>query len=312
MENRMLTGFAAWHSFGAQRLWFLICLTGWQVIWPATAAASQPEKKQLNLAIKVRALFSKKCTECHGPDLAKPKGKFGYVLDLKRLAKNPKILVASQPDQSNLWELVRDDEMPPKLAKAGPLTREQKELVRSWIEAGAPPAPDAPGPPRGLSIPPGGERATPEAPGLSFGERFLRWLGKFHILIIHFPIALFLAALAGELWSLGQGSPQPAPAVRFCVLLGAAGAVGAAVLGWLHADWGGYGAGSGRLLAFHRWVGTAAGIGAVVVALRSEIDARCEARSQRFRIVLVLEVLLVGVAGHLGGILIHGDDFLSW
>jgi uncharacterized membrane protein len=276
------------------------------------AAASKPEKKQRELAHKVRALFSQKCTECHGPDLAKPKGKFGYVLDLKRLAKNPKILVPFNPDQSKLWELIRDDEMPPEVAKAGPLAPEQKELVRTWIEAGAPAAADAPGPPRNMSMPPAGEAARPEAPGLSFAERFLRWLGKFHILAVHFPIALFLAALAGELWSLWQGSPQPAPAVRFCVLLGAAGAVGAAVLGWLHADWGGYGAGSGQLLVFHRWIGTAAGVGAMAVAIRSEIDARCGERSSRFHILLVLEVLLVIVAGHLGGVLIHGDDFLSW
>jgi hypothetical protein len=72
------------------------------------------------------------------------------------------------------------------------------------------------------------------------------------------------------------------------------------------------GASAPRLLIFHRWIGAAAGVGAVVVAIGSEIDARREVRSQRFRIVLVLEVLLIAVAGHLGGILTHGDDFLSW
>src|SRR4029077_11089327 len=41
-----------------------------------------------NLASAVRSIFSAKCTECHGSDLPRPKGRFGYVLDLERLAGN--------------------------------------------------------------------------------------------------------------------------------------------------------------------------------------------------------------------------------
>ena len=143
--------------------------------------------------------------------------------------------------------------------------------------------------------------------------RTLRWLGQFHILVIHFPIALLLAAAAGEMWSMRRGARDSSPAVeRFCVLLGAAGAVLAAALGWLHADFGGYGAGSGRILVLHRWVGTAAALCALATALLSERDAYRQQRSRLFRITFWTGNLLIAAAGHFGGTMVHGDDFLNW
>jgi mono/diheme cytochrome c family protein len=94
-----------------------------------------------NLASAVRTIFSAKCIECHGSDLVRPKGKFGYVLDLERLAGNARLVVPFKPDESKLWQLVRDEEMPPEYARAGSLTREQKEVIRKWIEAGSPAVP---------------------------------------------------------------------------------------------------------------------------------------------------------------------------
>jgi mono/diheme cytochrome c family protein len=94
-----------------------------------------------DLASAVRNIFSAKCVECHGSDLPKPKGRFGYVLDLERLAGNAHLVTPFKPDESKLWELVRDEEMPPEYARAGSLTREQKEVIRKWIEAGSPAVP---------------------------------------------------------------------------------------------------------------------------------------------------------------------------
>jgi hypothetical protein len=94
-----------------------------------------------NLASAVRNIFSAKCTECHGSDLPRPKGRFGYVLDLERLSGNSHLVVPFKPGESKLWELVHDEEMPPTYAKAGPLTKEQKEVIRMWIESGSPAVP---------------------------------------------------------------------------------------------------------------------------------------------------------------------------
>jgi hypothetical protein len=49
-------------------------------------------------------VFSARCAACHGPDLAKPKGRFGYVLDLARVAGNPEMIVPGAPGESELLE----------------------------------------------------------------------------------------------------------------------------------------------------------------------------------------------------------------
>ncbi len=79
-----------------------------------------------------------KCAACHGPDLAKPEGRFGYVLDLRRIAANPEMVIPGSPDESELWVLVKKGEMPPPDSADVPLTEIQKEIIRTWIESGAP------------------------------------------------------------------------------------------------------------------------------------------------------------------------------
>ena len=78
------------------------------------------------------------CAACHGADLPKPKGHFGYVLDLKRVAGNSEMVIPSEPEQSELFALVKHDEMPPVDSPRGGLSAEQKEIIRTWIAAGAP------------------------------------------------------------------------------------------------------------------------------------------------------------------------------
>ncbi|HEY7423507.1 MAG TPA: hypothetical protein VH682_04625 [Gemmataceae bacterium] len=153
------------------------------------------------------------------------------------------------------------------------------------------------------------EEASDNAPAPPPGRHFLDWLGRFHVLVIHFPIALLLAA-AGELWFSWRKKRGPAPAIGFCVLLEAIGAVVAAGLGWLHAA-NGYGA-SSAVLPWHRWLGVATAAGAVVLVVLSAIGSRRGIRSVGFRLVLLLETVLVAVTGHLGGALVHGVDYLYW
>jgi mono/diheme cytochrome c family protein len=117
----------------------------------ASADDRQEPQESAELAARILPLFSAKCAPCHGADLPLPKGKFGYVLDLARVRGNPKLVVPSRPDESKLWVLIRDNEMPPKGDPIGPLTSVEKRLVYDWIAAGAPIAltypPDADGDP---------------------------------------------------------------------------------------------------------------------------------------------------------------------
>jgi hypothetical protein len=129
-------------------------------------------------------------------------------------------------------------------------------------------------------------------------------------MMVHFPIALILAAAMGEFWSMCRGIRTPRQWVRSCVLLGTAGGVAAASLGWLQAI-NGYGVGMPQILRLHRWMGTTTAIWSIGAALLSERDERRGSRSLWFRAWLLMGAFLVAASAHLGGILVHGEDYFS-
>jgi len=266
------------------------------------AAAGPPGR---DLGAEVRGVFAAKCAGCHGPDLPKPKGRFGYVLDLRRVADNPEMVIPGRPDESELWALVRHGDMPPADSPRGPLTAAEKETIRAWIAAGAPDAAGNVGDAASPSVP------SVASPVASPTSRAVRWLGKFHLLLLHFPIALMVAAGVGEFVSAWRRSRVPAPAVQFCLSLAAVAVVPAVALGWLHAA-AGNGVGSPQLLTAHRWLGTVAGVWVIGTALWAGRDARRGVRSRAVRIALAVGMLLVVATAHAGGLMAHGRDFLDW
>ncbi len=284
--------------------------------WPRAAQAQSPPAAR-DLGREVLSVFSAKCAACHGPDLRKPKGHFGYILNLKQLAADTEKVIPPNPQESELWGLVERNEMPPADSPHGALTKEQKEIIRAWIAAGAPEAsPVAPTTPA--------ERESAEAPTavlsesagtvpaeLSVVNRFLLWLGKFHLLLLHFPIALVIAAGFAEILSSCQRKAIPSESVRLCLWLAALAAIPTAGLGWLFAA-GGNGAGSPQLLTAHRWLGTAAAAWLVITAIAAERDSRRGLRSNFVRLLLMLGIVMTATTAHLGGLLDRGTDFFNY
>jgi uncharacterized membrane protein/mono/diheme cytochrome c family protein len=255
-----------------------------------------------DLAAEVRAVFTEKCSGCHGPNLAKPQGRFGYILDLARVASNREMVVPSYPEESELWELVRRGEMPPEESPAGPLSVEEKETIHAWIAAGAP----AESPVVAATDPP---ETTSASSSSSQMPSILCRVGPFHVVAVHFPIALLIAAALAEFGSLFRAGRTPLSAVRFCVWLGASSAAITALLGWIHAA-NGNGSHESQILSLHRWIGTSAAAWAVGTIVLSEWDQRHGTRSLWFRIWLFLGAVLVATAGYFGGTLVHGESFL--
>lgn len=74
------------------------------------------------------------CVRCHGP--AKQEGELNLSLPtaIARGGENGRPLNPDDWSASLLWKRVAADEMPPE----APVPREDKELLRQWIEAGAP------------------------------------------------------------------------------------------------------------------------------------------------------------------------------
>ena len=268
----------------------------------ATAAAKGDEIANPDLGGEARAIFQAKCGQCHGPNVAKPKGKLGYLLDLKRVASNPKLLLPGKPDESKLWREIASGDMPPEDAKAGPLSNPQKALVRWWIEAGAPEAKHEPS----------SAQAQATAPALALPAHILQWIGRFHVLVIHFPIALLVGAGVAEVWWMWRRQSGINPAVRYCVLLGACGAIVAAALGWVRAPFAGYGASAAGTIFLHRWLGTGAAALALLAAGASERDNLRSRRGRLFQAILFAGILCTGLAAHLGGTLVYGENYFNW
>jgi uncharacterized membrane protein/mono/diheme cytochrome c family protein len=256
------------------------------------------------LATQVHAIFQAKCVECHGPDLARPKGKFGYVLDLARVAANPKMITPRNPSKSDLYQMVWDNEMPDPKGSSPPLTDEEKALVKAWIEVGAP-APSGAGPASGAS----------PTPKLTLARRIVRDVGQFHPPSTHFPIALLIVALPAELmWMLTRNDSWK-QVVRFCVALAAVSAVVTATLGWCDAVFSNYRGASAQILTWHRWFGTGTAVWAVLTAALSESLHRKGNPSRlarTFRVTLLVGIILVSVAGYLGASLIYGLHHFTW
>jgi uncharacterized membrane protein/mono/diheme cytochrome c family protein len=263
----------------------------------------------LKTAAEVREIFEAKCVDCHGPELPRPKGKFGYVLDLKRVADNPKYIVRGQPEESDLYDMVLHNDMPGEDANVPPLTDSEKATVRHWIMIGAP-----------AEMPLAKEKELPAVildlgkPPLTLGQHALKWLGNFHPVSTHFPVALMMVAVVAEALAWMTRRPAWLQTVRFLVIIAALGAVPAAALGWANAAFSSYNKAPLALLWWHRWLGTAAAIWAAICAalvLVSECQEGSPQR-QRFRGALLVGALLVSVSGFLGSALIYGLNHYAW
>lgn len=247
----------------------------------------------------VLALFKSKCVSCHGVNVVPPKGRFAYVLDLQRMAGDQTKVIPGNPLASNLYRLVYSGNMPPN--PSPPLSDAEKEVVRIWIAAGAPEAAND------IAGPAVDSTAQPPANLPGFFLRSAVWLGKFHLLLIHFPIVLIVIAVACEVWRMRTGSALAETLLEYAMMVGAPASVLTAALGWLLAL-SGAGAGQPLTLAWHRWTGTATAL----LACLTWFLVRRDPDGWRGRAAIFGLGALCVVTAHMGGLMVQGADFLNW
>ena len=130
-----------------------------------------------------------------------------------------------------------------------------------------------------------------------------RWLGHFHPLVVHFPIALLSVALLAEALALLLKKAELKIAATFCYTMGALSALPSSAFGWLLAASTSH---RGDELMYHRWLG-------VSVAVLSLLLLRPFYTKPGLRLpILLLLAGLAGATGHLGGSLSYGSDWLDW
>ena len=135
-------------------------------------------------------------------------------------------------------------------------------------------------------------------------------IGKLHPLLVHFPIALVLAAAAAEIVAIRTRRASWRAVAVANLRAGAAMGALTLIAGWVLATAPFIEA--RPALAWHRWTGVtamAATIGAALASRGSHVQSR---RSQvLYRIALFGAAALVAITGHLGATLVWGTDFLK-
>lgn len=128
------------------------------------------------------------------------------------------------------------------------------------------------------------------------------FIGRLHPLIVHLPIGFLFLAILVE-WAMGKSSSTANKRiVMFILVLGAVSAMVAIGCGWLLALDGEY---ESTILSWHRWLGTAIGILAILAPITKYFS-----KTKLYRLTLVLIGLLLMGTGHYGGSLTHGSDYL--
>jgi len=145
-----------------------------------------------------------------------------------------------------------------------------------------------------LRPPDGNERAN-----------WLQFIGHFHPLLVHFPIALFLLVPILEVAGRSSRFTSLRLSVNFVLAIGTIAAAAAALFGWCLGRSGGY---SGALITQHMWGGIALSIVCWVCWM---MRLRSREVSAPYTIVLTLGVALVAWTGYRGGQLSLGPNHLT-
>lgn len=134
--------------------------------------------------------------------------------------------------------------------------------------------------------------------------------GRTHMAIVHFPIALIIAAAIFEIVRILTRRDRPSPAALGCLAIAVVGAAMAATTGWWHAD---FDSRTGEpVVELHRWIGIAGGSLGLVALVLGLFALGGTGRVVRRLYVLVVIIAsgTIGFAGHQGGEVTFGEGYV--
>jgi hypothetical protein len=131
---------------------------------------------------------------------------------------------------------------------------------------------------------------------------WLEVFGRAHPVLLHSPIGILPAIAVLEFGAvLLRKAPPRGAILTLAWLAGLSGAL-AAASGWVLAGSGDYG---GSTLTLHQWTGVALAVLSILAAILAGFTARAP-----FRLCLLAALGVLVPAGHFGGTITHGKDFL--
>jgi len=145
------------------------------------------------------------------------------------------------------------------------------------------------------------------SPDSSPFSKLMAAFGKYHPLVVHFPIALFITAAFGQFLSIRSREEKYTNAVKLLVWTGALGALAAGTLGWMHS--GPVQVNENAVMSTHRWLGTAIAIFGLIIVYVMKKAAAKEGGLPKdlvFNVMIFAMAAAVSLNGFLGGALAHG------
>ncbi|MEN2281408.1 PSD1 and planctomycete cytochrome C domain-containing protein [Algoriphagus sp. SE2] len=137
------------------------------------------------------------------------------------------------------------------------------------------------------------------------------FFGRLHPMIVHFPIALLIFGAALELLSLRKFESKFRPAISILIIAGGISAIISAIFGYQLANSEGT---TGAILDLHQQIGIGTAVLSIILLfflVRVGKQPGDKTRILLFRSILFVTAIAVSAAGHFGGSLTHGEDFLT-
>jgi cytochrome c553 len=115
--------------------WFLsLSVVAGLALLSAGRAADPPAPTPSNLGRQALAVLRTHCGECHGAEKGKARLDLSSPEGIARGSRKGAVVHPGKPDESLLWQMVQKGKMPPE----EPLPEKDRQVLRHWIESGAP------------------------------------------------------------------------------------------------------------------------------------------------------------------------------
>lgn len=140
----------------------------------------------------------------------------------------------------------------------------------------------------------------------------VRFLGRFHPVVLHLPIGVFTLILFQELGAIFfRSSRGPVAASLFPMFFGAASSIVAVIAGFLLYHGHGQDYGGNDLVERHLWGGLAFAVAAVLTFMIKAWTFALNANPAWYRSLLFASVAVMGFTSHDGASITHGSDYLT-
>lgn len=138
---------------------------------------------------------------------------------------------------------------------------------------------------------------------------FLRFTGRLHPLVVHFPLALILIAALMELFTIKKFNADLRPGIQILLIAGMVSSLLAAIFGFLISRDAEY----GRFLSIHQYLGTGTAFLVIVIWILHQtiLTESKPTLIKTYRSVLFITAIIVSFTGHYGALLTHGNDYLT-